>query len=174
MFVPRTLSYCSPVWQPHLLTDINNLERIQHHATKYILNNYTNDYKSRLINLNILPLMYTYEIADILFLIKSIKNPSSCFNINNYITFYTGSSQLAEAHKLQHSFGANNTSRHSLACGTPYQSLILSLQLKNNSGLFYSIILLLPRVVPFIFYVHVPDVNHYPSLLTSKTYNLCT
>ena len=34
--------------------------------------------------------MYTYEIADILFLIKSIRNPASSFNINNYITFYTG------------------------------------------------------------------------------------
>ena len=72
-----TLSYCSPVWRPHLLTDINNLERIQCRATKYILNNYTNDYKSTLINLSILPLMYTYEIADILFLIKSIRNLSS-------------------------------------------------------------------------------------------------
>ena len=57
--VHSTLTYCSPVWRPHLLTDINNLERIQHRATKYILNNYTNDYKSRLINLNMLPLMYT-------------------------------------------------------------------------------------------------------------------
>ena len=59
--------------------------------------------------------MYTYEIADILFLIKSIRNPTSIasFNIYNYISFYTGSSQLAKAHKLQHSYGANNISRHS-------------------------------------------------------------
>ena len=60
--------------------------------------------------------MYTYEIADILFLIKSIRNPTSiAYNINNYITFYTqsGSSRLAKAHKLQHSYGVNNTSRHS-------------------------------------------------------------
>ena len=64
------------------------------------------------MNLNILPLMYTYEIADILFLIKSIRNPTNSFNINNYITFYTGSSRLAKAHKLQHSYGANNISRY--------------------------------------------------------------
>lgn len=113
MTLVRSLTYCSPVWQPYLLSDINNLERIQCSATKYILNNYTNDYKSTLINLNILPLMYTYEIADILFLIKSTRNSTSSFNINNYITFYTGSSQLAKAHKLQHSFDTNNTSRHS-------------------------------------------------------------
>ena len=90
--VRSILTYCSPVWWPYLLSDINNLERIQRRATKYILNDYTNDYKSRLMNLNILPLMYTYEIADILFLIKSIRNPTNSFNINNYITFYTGSS----------------------------------------------------------------------------------
>ena len=37
--------------------------------------------------------MYTYEIADILFLIKSIRNPTNSININNYITFYTDSSK---------------------------------------------------------------------------------
>ena len=111
--VRSILTYCSPVWRPYLLTDINSLERIQRRATKYVLNDYTNDYKSRLMNLNILPLMYTYEIANILFLIKSIRNPTNSFNINNYITFYTGSSRLAKAHKLQHSYSANNISRHS-------------------------------------------------------------
>ena len=30
--------------------------------------------------------MYTYEIADILFFMKSIRSPTSSFNINNYIT----------------------------------------------------------------------------------------
>ena len=56
--------------------------------------------------------MHTYEITDILFLIKSIRYPTSSFNINNYITFYTGSSRLAKAHKLHYSFEANNTARH--------------------------------------------------------------
>ena len=70
--VRSILTYCSPVWRPYLLNDINSLERLQRRATKYILNNYTNDYKSRLLNINLLPLMYTYEIVDILFLIKSI------------------------------------------------------------------------------------------------------
>ena len=44
------------------------------------------------------------EIADILFLIKSLRNPTSSFNINNYITFHTASSQLAKAHKLAIAF----------------------------------------------------------------------
>ena len=51
------LTYCYlAVWRLCLLNDTNSLERIQCHATKYVLNDYTNDYKSRLINLNIVPL----------------------------------------------------------------------------------------------------------------------
>ena len=41
----------------------------------------------------ILPVMYMYEIADIytvLNKLKSVRNLTSSFNINNYITFYTG------------------------------------------------------------------------------------
>ena len=83
--------------------------------------------------------MYTYEIADILFLIKSIRNPTSSININNYITFYTDSSQLAKVHKLQYSYGANNITRdlylNRILCGMCYQWLIsttVSKQSKNN------------------------------------------
>ena len=32
--VHSILTYCSPVWRPYLLNDINSLEKIQHHATK--------------------------------------------------------------------------------------------------------------------------------------------
>jgi len=42
----------------YLIIDINRLERNQHCATKYILNNFTTDYRQRLIKLNLLPLMY--------------------------------------------------------------------------------------------------------------------
>ena len=97
--------------------------------------------------------MYTYEIADILFLIKSIRNPSSSFNI---ITFYTGSSRLAKAHKLQHLMVQKNTSRHSYFNRIPCLWNALSvinlnlsiITIKNNSGLFYSIILLLTLILP--------------------------
>ena len=43
----------------------------------------------------ILPLMYIYEIADILFFIKSIKYPSDKFDILNYVNFTTGSTRSA-------------------------------------------------------------------------------
>ena len=49
--------------------DIELLERVQQRATKFILSNYHSDYKTRLTQIGILPLMYIYEIADILFFI---------------------------------------------------------------------------------------------------------
>jgi len=65
--VRSILLYCSPLWWPYLLKDINMLERVQRRATKFILSDYLSNYKDRLIQLNMLPLMYTYEFADIVF-----------------------------------------------------------------------------------------------------------
>ena len=65
------LIYCSQVWRPHLIKDISALERVQRRATKFILNDYSMDYKNRLLDLHILPLMYIYEINDIMFFVKS-------------------------------------------------------------------------------------------------------
>ena len=36
LLVCSQLTYCSPVWRPHLLKDIVKLERIQRLATKYV------------------------------------------------------------------------------------------------------------------------------------------
>ena len=44
---------------------IRQLEQLQRRATKYILNDYTSNYKSRLLELKILPLMYVLDICDI-------------------------------------------------------------------------------------------------------------
>ena len=56
--VRSQLLYCSQLWRPQLIKDITMLERIPRRATKYILNDYTSSYKSRLQQLNILPLIY--------------------------------------------------------------------------------------------------------------------
>ena len=69
--VRPVLTYCSPIWIPHFLEDIIKLENIQRSATKHILNDFTIDYKSRLISLNLLPLMMTYEINDMTFSSKA-------------------------------------------------------------------------------------------------------
>ena len=65
------------------------LERIQRQATKWILNDYQLSYRCRLMSLHLLPLIYIYELNDIIFSIKSYKQPwpSLHFNINEYIKF---------------------------------------------------------------------------------------
>ena len=85
--VRSKLLYCSPVWHPQYLVDIRSLETVQRRASKFIISNSAMDYRDRLISLEMLPLMMEYEIADIMFLIKSLKNPSSHFNILDFITF---------------------------------------------------------------------------------------
>ena len=37
------------IWRPHKIKDIAAMERIQRRASKFILNDYTLDYKSRII-----------------------------------------------------------------------------------------------------------------------------
>jgi len=66
--VQSQLIYCSQIWRPHHIKDITLLERIQRRATKYILNDYQSTYKSKLEKLNLLPLMYVYELSDLMFL----------------------------------------------------------------------------------------------------------
>ena len=56
--VRSQLIYCSQLWRPFLIKDIMILERVQRRATKFILNDYTSPYKSRLTQLNLFPLMY--------------------------------------------------------------------------------------------------------------------
>ena len=73
--VRSQLLYCSELWRSQLLKDIFLLERIQHRATKYILNDYQLPYKEQLEWLCLLPLMYTYELNDLIFSIKSLKAP---------------------------------------------------------------------------------------------------
>ena len=69
------LSYCSQLWRPHLVKDILCLESVQRRATRYILNDYSRhtSYRSRLINIKLLPLMYWLELQDVLFLVKCLQ-----------------------------------------------------------------------------------------------------
>ena len=59
------------------MKDILNIEHVQCRATKYILNDYTSCYKTRLIKLKLFLLMYLFELQDILFATKSIKTPTT-------------------------------------------------------------------------------------------------
>ena len=67
--------YCSMIWRPNLIKDkdITLIEQIQRRATKFILNDYSSDYFDRLKQLNLLSLMYTFELSEIVFRLKSLK-----------------------------------------------------------------------------------------------------
>ena len=96
------LTYCSQIWRPFLRKDILFIEKIQRRATKYILNDYNSSYKSRLIQLKLLPLMYLFDFNDLIFFIKSYKSPSHHFDINNYISFSHSSTRSSSNNKLTH------------------------------------------------------------------------
>ena len=57
--------------------------------------------------------MYHYKTSDILFYIKYVRNPTESFNINSYISFFSGTTRLVKAHKLKHTLFLNNSTRHS-------------------------------------------------------------
>ena len=104
------LTYCSPVWRPFLLQDITALEKVQRRATKYIVNDSSLNYKDRLMKLNMLPLMYLLEIADIMFAVSSVKSPVST---SIYITFSSSNTRSSSQFKLNHRLTNNNLTRHS-------------------------------------------------------------
>ena len=79
--VRSQLTYCSPIWRPQFLKDIQSIENVQRRATKFILHDYKSCYKSRLVALHLLPLMMQFELIDILFFISSLKCPTERFNM---------------------------------------------------------------------------------------------
>ena len=83
--VRSQLLYGSQIWRPLQPKDINPIESLQHRATKYILN----DYRTRLISLNLLPISMLLELNDLCFFVKSLKNksPNNSYNISEYVSF---------------------------------------------------------------------------------------
>ena len=110
--VRSKLLYCSPIWRPHLLSDVRALENVQRRATKFILNASLSNYRLRLVNLNLLPLMMAFEINDIIFFIKCLKHPSEYFDIFNYVTFCSSHTWSSTHFKLRHSLAKKNSVRH--------------------------------------------------------------
>ena len=106
------LCYCSQIWRPCLIKDIVNLERVQRKATKFILNDYSSDYKSRLDSINILPLSLWFELQDIMFLIKCLQDPLDTININRYVKFATSNTRANTFNKLKHSFTRTSKGRN--------------------------------------------------------------
>ena len=110
--VRSQLSYCSPVWRPHLIKDVKSIESIQRRATKYILKDYESDYKDRLMALKILPLMYLFELFDILFLVRNLKFADPSFPLMDYIRFASSSTRSSSSLKLVHVQSKSSLSHH--------------------------------------------------------------
>ena len=87
------------------------LEKVQRRASKYILGDRESDYRSRLITLNLLPLMYWLELQDLIFCVKSLQSPSDNFNIRNYLQFSTSSTRSSGC-KLLYKASCSSTTRH--------------------------------------------------------------
>ena len=76
--VQPNLLYCSPLWRPYLIKILTYWSESRGEQQNSFCQTYSSDYKTRL---GMLPLMYILEIADIVFFIKSINNPSEKFTI---------------------------------------------------------------------------------------------
>ena len=73
--VRNNFAYASQVWSPQTIQLIENIEKVQRRATKYILNlGFTTNvpYTTRLLQLGLLPLSYWHEYLDLVLLYKII------------------------------------------------------------------------------------------------------
>ena len=83
--VRSILEYCSHLLSPANVKDILLLERVQRHATNYILNNYSDmSYAERCIKLSILPLCFRREIIDLVLFYKYLHNYVDCDFSSNF------------------------------------------------------------------------------------------
>ena len=104
--------YGSQIWRPHLIKDITKIEDIQRHASKFILNDFLSNYKSRLTSLHILPLMLSMELNDIIFIFRRLQSSHYCINIHSLISFSSSDTRSVSSHKTIHSISSTNHSRH--------------------------------------------------------------
>jgi len=94
---------------PQFINDEKVIERVQRRATKFILDDYRSDYKSRLTSLNMLLLI---ELNDTIFFVRTLKNPTDSFNIRNHVIFCSSTTRSSYTLKLQHPKSPSNLSRH--------------------------------------------------------------
>ena len=83
--------------------------KIQRRATKFILNSSSADYKTRLIQTNLLSVMYWFELQDLLFVIKCLIKPTETFDVKKFSTSITRS---GTQQKLVFNHVRTNTVRH--------------------------------------------------------------
>ena len=110
--VHSQLTYFTQLWRPYLMKDILNIERVQQRATKYVLNDYVSDYKTRLLKLKLLPLMYFLS-----FKILCLSSNHLNFLLTILISQTTSplvptNTRSSSGHKLLHMHHTSNINRH--------------------------------------------------------------
>ena len=110
--LPVNVLFTITVWNPYLIKDKIILEKVQRRTTKFMLSDYVSDYKTCLLRLGILPLMYTLDLYDIMIFIKALQQPSPHFNIYQYISFISSNNRSSSANKLNHVYTTRNYARN--------------------------------------------------------------
>ena len=100
------------MWYSTKLLHTIALERIQRHATKFVLSDHCSDYKSRLLKLKLFPLMAWFEYIDIMFFITSLHHRSDRFDILRYVTITSHCTRSSDKVSLQHTLSKSCLSRH--------------------------------------------------------------
>ena len=114
LYISLVRSQLSQLWRPDQIKDIRKLEQIQRRATKFIFGSSHPhpDYKHWIIALNLLPLMYYFEIADIMFMVNSLKNPTDRFNILNYVEIQNSNTRSSDKVTLKHVRSCTHQQQH--------------------------------------------------------------
>ena len=114
--------YGSQIWRRLQLIDMKPIKSLQCHAMKYILNDYTSDYRSRLIKLHLLPLSMLLELNDICFFVKSLKlvSPNNSFSNSRYTSFSHNQTRLRSYRKLVQPLVKNNRDKQFYFNQLPY------------------------------------------------------
>ena len=150
------------------------MEQLQRRASKFILHDFSSNYKTRLLSLDLLPLMMMFELNDVLFFINCLKNPSVSFDIFKYVSFGTSSTRSG-SHKLRHKGSNSNSQRHFYfhrlirlwnflpIVDLPLSAPVIKSKLKATFGL--CLLASLTRRTYVLFISSVPAITVYPLLV---------
>ena len=75
-------------------------------------NDYSLSYKNCLIAIHLLPLIYQFELNDLMFFIQSLKHCADHFNIKHFVSFSESNTRSSTHNKLIHTKSPTNSSRH--------------------------------------------------------------
>ena len=139
---------------------------VQRRATKFILGDYTSDYKSRLLALDLLPISYWLELLDLLFILKCLQSPLDNFDTTTHISFISSQTRAGSG-LLEPQPVVIFTSIGLPVCGTGWELRILltryhrtspGYQSFSRSGTALCITSILETVAPFMYVVLVHSV----------------